>query len=291
MEQLAKRRLLLAVGLTVSLVASVWFAVQVRGNWPEVVKTFRGARHLHLHLTPSIGFIALVYAFRVARWRRFLAPIKRVRASSVAAATCIGFTANNLLPLRAGELIRPYVLHRKEGVRFGHCLATAVGLERVFDLIGLMLLILATSLMMPGGLLAASADAQVAEDLGRIRLGIILFGAAAAAGAVGFTALALFPRPFVALGERCTRVLPARWRGPANAFFHSLADAMGFLKDWREVVLAVGFSFGLWLSIGLSTFWLVKGLGLDLGLAGSLFVVVAVGVAVAVPQAPGYVGV
>ena len=53
-------------------------------------------------------------------------------------ASQIGLLANNVLPVRAGELVRMLALHRETGLRRTAVLAT-VGVERVFDLAALAL--------------------------------------------------------------------------------------------------------------------------------------------------------
>jgi uncharacterized protein (TIRG00374 family) len=50
----------------------------------------------------------------------------------------IGYMGNNVYPARAGEVIRAYVLRRREGVSISASLATII-VERVFD--GLVMLI------------------------------------------------------------------------------------------------------------------------------------------------------
>ena len=129
MKPRLKKALLIGVGVAVSALCLRIFIPPLVRQWPQVVETFRRANYLYL--IPGIGFLGVLYYFRVVRWQLFLRPIKRVRKLSVASATCIGFMANCVLPVRAGEIIRPYVLHRKEGIGFGHALATAAGLDQV----------------------------------------------------------------------------------------------------------------------------------------------------------------
>ena len=272
---------MIAAGLVLSGVCLYYFIPRLVGHWPEVVRTFRRANYLYL--VPAIGLIGVLYACRVLRWRLFLSPIKRVRVLSVTSATCIGFMANCVLPARAGELIRPYVVHRREGVSFAHALATAAGLERVFDLIGLSVLMLVTWFLM--GAAGGTSDTVLA-----IWKGSVFFAAIAAAGCLALVALALFPRPVLKAGEWCTRFLPSRWRDTANGFGRSVVEAMGFIRSWRGVLAAGVYSVGLWVAQGLSCYALGLGLGLELGVSGSFFVAIAVAVAVALPQLPGYVG-
>ena len=319
MRQGTRRALTIAAGLCVSGVALFFFLQRLKGHWAEVTASFERANYLCL--VPGIGFLALLYWLRVARWKLFLKPIRPVRGLSVASATCIGFMANCVLPARVGELIRPYVLHRKEGVPFGQALATAAGLERVFDLIGLAALMLLTWALLsarlsdaPAGASAgaavrlrarderriASGPASGSQQMGgpratpdsvrRIWRGGIVFVAIAGAGACLLLAIALFPRAFRTGAEACVRILPRRWRGAGQEFLHSIAEAMGFLKSSKGVGLAGLYSVGLWVAQGLSTYALAVGLGLDIGVSGSFLAVIAIAVAVALPQGPAFIG-
>src|SRR5712691_1892171 len=46
--------------------------------------------------------------FRAIRWQCLLKPVGKTRFRSVFRATLIGFAAINVLPARAGEVIKPY---------------------------------------------------------------------------------------------------------------------------------------------------------------------------------------
>ncbi|MFW6456876.1 MAG: lysylphosphatidylglycerol synthase domain-containing protein [Planctomycetota bacterium] len=59
---------------------------------------------------------------------------------------------------------------------------------------------------------------------------------------------------------------------------------------WRGVVLGLSFSGLLWLCQAFSTLMLARGLSLNIGMEGALLVTIAVAAAVAIPQAPGYLG-
>ena len=309
MKRRLNQTLVVAAGFILSGACLFFFARRVTANWPQVVETFRRANYLCL--IPAVGFIGVLYLLRVVRWQLLLRPIKRVGMSSAASATCIGFMSNNILPARLGEIIRPYVLHRREDVSFGHAFAT-VGAARVFDLVGLSILLLITWVLMtahaPGAqdraqasaraetsveLTETAADLEAGETARTIRtiwrVGTVFVGVAAV-GCVVLIGLALFPRPLLRMGELCTQILPAAWREAANRFLRSITEAMRFVKDWKGVMLAVVYSVGVWVAQGLSTYVLALGLGVNLGVAGAFFVVIAVAVAVALPQAPGYIG-
>ncbi|HTV18076.1 MAG TPA: lysylphosphatidylglycerol synthase domain-containing protein, partial [Polyangiaceae bacterium] len=57
---------------------------------------------------------SLVHVIRAARWQLLLSPIAQVSTRRVFAASFVGFLAILLLPLRAGEVVRP-VMVREQG--------------------------------------------------------------------------------------------------------------------------------------------------------------------------------
>src|ERR1044071_189722 len=84
------------------------------------------------------------YVLRARRWQFLLRPIGRTRFATAFSATAIGFAASFLLPGRAGEIIRPYLLARRERLGTMPTLAT-IAVERVLDLIGVLILFAAVA--------------------------------------------------------------------------------------------------------------------------------------------------
>ena len=88
----------------------------------------------------SIGVFLIGYIIKSVRWVFLLKPIDRNASLRTSApAFFIGFAANNLLPLRAGELIRAIVIGRQRKISKSAALGT-VFIERVAD--GLVLLLM-----------------------------------------------------------------------------------------------------------------------------------------------------
>ena len=85
-----------------------------------------------LHVLFGIGWIYLAYIMRAIRWNIFLRPVRRASAGRLIAPTIVGFTGLALLG-RAGEMIRPYLIARKENVSFSSQMAVWA-VERIFDL-------------------------------------------------------------------------------------------------------------------------------------------------------------
>jgi uncharacterized protein (TIRG00374 family) len=89
--------------------------------------------------------LAAGYSCRIARWRIMLARENpALRWSDCAGPLLAGFAANNVLPFRAGDLMRTFAFNARLGTTAGPVLATMF-VERLLDLL-MMLLLLGSAL-------------------------------------------------------------------------------------------------------------------------------------------------
>jgi len=97
----------------------------------------------------GIGADLSVYIVHGWRWNTLLAPVARLKLWRTVQAIYIGLFANEILPLRAGELIRLYLLAHWNGLRFSVTLASAA-VERVIDGIWMLTAFLITASFVKG---------------------------------------------------------------------------------------------------------------------------------------------
>jgi len=76
---------------------------------------------------------------RAVRWGSLIHEPRPIRRASLFGATMIGFMANNVLPLRLGEFIRPWALARREKLSRSTLFATVV-VERAIDMVTLLVI-------------------------------------------------------------------------------------------------------------------------------------------------------
>src|SRR5688572_11365557 len=125
--------------IIVSVLAIALFAWFLRhANLADVWMQVRRAR-VEL-LVAGFFAVILTYIIRAYRWQFLLHPIGPTRFRTALRTTVIGFAALGVLPARAGDVLRPYLLARQEGLSTSATLATIV-MERVLDLITVLALL------------------------------------------------------------------------------------------------------------------------------------------------------
>src|SRR5687768_2668673 len=129
-------RTVVVIGLAVGLLAVFLREADLSQVWSAMAS----ARADLIWLT--IGLTALTYVVRAERWKYLLEPLGPTRFRTVFRTTVIGFAASAVLPARAGEVIRPYLLARQEGLKATAAFATIL-VERILDLVAVLLLLLA----------------------------------------------------------------------------------------------------------------------------------------------------
>jgi len=92
----------------------------------------------YVYIVPAVFIIMLSYFFRALRWRILISPMKQVDVGGLFSPLMVGYMAN-ILPARAGELVRAYLLGNKHGIPFSGAFASII-VERLFDIVAILLL-------------------------------------------------------------------------------------------------------------------------------------------------------
>jgi uncharacterized protein (TIRG00374 family) len=196
----------------------------------------------------------------------------------------VGFMANNVLPARAGEVARAYVVKRQIPVRFTTALGT-IGVERIFDallMLGLMSLAIAAPSFPRSAALGSVSLARLASGAA------IMFGAALLAAFV----VALRPAPWVRLIDRAARAaLPARFAEPAVRAVEGVISGLGVLRRPGRFAALLFWSLVQWLVNAAAFALCFRAFGLAVPAEGALLLQGALGFGVAIPSSPGFAGV
>jgi uncharacterized protein (TIRG00374 family) len=242
-------------------------------DWNRVLSGLRSAQYGYLLPILLISFLTLY--LRAVRWQFFLHPLGRMHFQNLLSSTCIGFMANMLLPLRIGELIRPFLLSRKERVEVTTTLATIVT-ERVFDLISLLGFFMVLLFFLP-------LPKQVQHSGLIVSMGaMILLAALICSHLWKQNIFEWLDRPFF---QKKKSVAGMRRQ------FLLFMTGLEILSNTSDMLKAFAYSLLLWLSIGLIYSFGLHLMGLDVPfLSGGMAISVIVALAVSLPSTPGYVG-
>jgi uncharacterized protein (TIRG00374 family) len=102
-----------------------------------------------IHILHGTLLIYVAYVVRAIRWKIFLRPVRpEASSTSLVAPTIIGFTGLALLG-RPGELIRPYLIARRQNLSFSSQLGVWA-VERIFD-IGAFTILLVSAIFLAAG--------------------------------------------------------------------------------------------------------------------------------------------
>lgn len=267
------KRWQLWLGLFISALF-LWLAL--RGlKLEEVWEDMRGANYWWLIPGVATYFIA-VWA-RTWRWDYMLRPLKQIPVSRLWPVVVIGYMGNNIYPFRAGELLRSYVLRRREGVPMSASLATVV-VERVFD--GLVMLIFVFAALPLAPLPSETLRTTV------ILASVVFFGAM-----VVFFALAAVPQRALQLaGWFSDRFFPARFGPRLMDFAGRFLDGLASLRAFRNVLMIFVTSIVIWLLETVKYWFVMQAFPFEVSFFALMLMNGIVNLATTLPSAPGYVG-
>jgi uncharacterized protein (TIRG00374 family) len=272
-----RARTVLIFLLTLGLLAYFFRDAEVGAVWAETRRAHPGL------LTAALLVTGITYAFRALRWQYLLAPLGTVHFGPAFRTTVIGFAATFLLPARAGEIIRPYLLARRERLPATAAFATVI-LERLLDLVTVLALFAVFVLTMDPGSMNVEG-----ERLARVKFGgLMAAGAAAAALAAAFVA-AGHPERLGRWALRVERVLPERLARAAARFVESFTQGLAVMRQPRRLVVSLALSVPLWLTLAAGIWFTSLAFNITFPYTGSFLVLTILVVGVAMPT-PGAIG-
>jgi len=271
-----RRWVSVAAGILISVLA-LWLLFRDI-DFRELTAALKKANYFWL--IPNIFFVVFAMYQRAYRWIFMLLPIKRVPFNKLLAATCIGFMANNVLPLRLGEFVRAYSLaFQDREISKSASLATIFIERMVFDLVALLLIF---------GAVLAATSVTIPEEM---KAGIYISISVALFGVLMVTYLALRPSQ---AGDRLTRYLfflPERWKQSVRSIVIRFSSGLAFIKQPKAASWVAVQTMFLWICMGGSNYFVFLAFGFDLPLEASFFLLVVVSISILIPSSPGFVGV
>jgi uncharacterized protein (TIRG00374 family) len=226
-------------------------------------------------LLPSFALVVVSLFLRTWRWQWLLRAVGRVPFGPAFRAANIGIGANMVLPARAGEFLRAYVLGRATGNSKTAIFATLV-VERIFD--GLTILLSLVGVVLLG---VRSPELK--------RIGVV--GGLFYIGALAGVFLFYFRQAWFA--SIVARLLPENWATRVLNLLRAFADGLHVLRDGRQLLVVSLQSVLIWFVIGWSFYPVM--LAFDFGAPVPLFapflLLPLLALGLTVPSAPGGVGI
>ncbi len=230
-------------------------------------------------IVPFVALFLLHFYFRSLRWR-FLLPETTGPAPSLRKlfdSIILGNLASFLLPFRLGEFIRPLVLCRWTEYSFASAFISVI-IERFFDLSAVLISFFVLAHMLPD---LPSWLPLAAYSLGGMAAALLLF----------LVGGCLAPGPIRKVVELCASILPPRLERFVVNFTKDLLSGAAVIKTPKRLAGVVLLTVGVWATTYLQFNALLFIFDWNHSSLLAVTLGVFVALAVALPSAPGFVGV
>jgi hypothetical protein len=258
----------------------IWFAMRQIKDWHTFFNSFRSINYWYL-IPVFLGY-AVVMLCRAWRWHYIIRSQHRIKFSSTLIGLIICYMANNILPLRAGEIIRALTVARREKQSFSPLMATVV-VERIFDTVAILIFLALTLIWLK--IPAGHEELNLAirrGGMGALALALLLI-----AGLYGFY---YFREPALKLFRVLLKPLGKRLQEVGLGELEKFSNGLAILGKPSRLIVVMLLSFLVWL-VNLTPIWAVGyGFGLKLSLIDALFLLVLGAFAASIPAAPGFWG-
>ncbi len=277
------------IGIVISVICLylVFKGIEVH----KLLEVLKSANYVYLALATLINFSS--FWMRAERWKYLLEPIKKIRSARLFPVTVIGFMATNILPARAGEFVKAYMVGKKENISATASFATIV-LERVLDSLIILSLFVVVLFWIdfhdksPGtsdpSINTSGISPAVLKTTG------ILFALGLAAVFIFLLLLKMYPTPAITLTGKILFPLPKRIREQIAEILESFSSGLKVLGKGSSLLPLLLWSLCVWITCAGSIWVTLLAFDLYLPFFASAFILVLIAFAVALPSSPGFIG-
>jgi len=264
------------IGIALSIAIIVWIFHKI--DFPLLRKSF-GELKLYWVLIMMAVYL-LGFVIRGIRWNFMLSPMKHVGVRGATEGVIVGYMANNILPARAGELIRAIFIGVRESMSKASVLGT-VCIERVFD-----------GLVIVGILMACSILSRMGNHKQGVISSIIVVGCLVFGVAVTIVLFGAKRRTWIEpkIGS-LMKYLPEEMSKKLLKIISNLLNSLGFVKNNKNLLVISSLSILIWCIEGL-IFWIgFFAFRIPANLIMAYFILAFVNLWMLLPSAPGGLGV
>jgi glycosyltransferase 2 family protein len=266
----------MVISLLVSLAIVAYLFAKL--DWGEVWTQLQAVNPWFLAVLP-LGFFVMFY-LRALRWHLILPNREQLSMRALFDATILGFFASTVLPLRAGEIIRPWLLSRWQPVSFSASLASIL-IERLSDavcMLGLLILCLTQMNEVPQLVLVA---ANALGGLTGILIIVVLISY-------------IIPTKTERFFHTCCNLTLGRFSPAGSSKINEMITeyfiGVRIISTPGQLFMVMFYSLLMWLVVALWYQVLLWGFGIYPSWWVGMMLNVMIALAVAAPSAPGFVG-
>jgi len=226
------------------------------------------------HVVVALCFF---YAFKVQRWRTIIPKHLPTQAMTLATPMMVGFAANNLLPMRVGELVRIYFAGKLLNAPKVLVLSTIV-VEKLFDIVAIALIFIIAVLFI----------AFNSATIGNTDVSLLMSVFVVVIASLAIATLIWFARTDY---TRLIYLLPLKWQSRVNKLVKDFAMGLYELNGKRQIALILGNSILQWLILSLCIYFSLAAVGIQpLNYSTACIVLGFLVLGVSLPSAPAFVG-
>ena len=256
------------------LISTLFIYLTFRGvEFETILEGLKGVRYRFL--IPALSFLLSISFLRSLRWGIVLSPLGRIGQKKLFPITCIGYMAIIVIPMRIGELLRPYLLSTSSRIPMSSALGTII-VERALDILtilGILFFVFFISTS-PGWLL------KTGYSLLPIFLLLVLF-----------LCLLYFRMEFtLRLLNPVLKRFPEKLSKKIEELIRNLVDGFSIISNPIRLIYALLLSVFIWVSSALAIYSLYLFQNLQLPFVSSFVVLIITIIGISLPAAPGMVG-
>jgi uncharacterized protein (TIRG00374 family) len=269
------------IGIAISV---LFLYLVIRGIDPgQFVEKLRTANYVWL--LPAA--LMLVFSYLLRAWRWGLLLDHQVTSGRAFSVINVGYLLNNVLPFRLGDLARAYLISRRTPISAPRGLSSIV-VERVLDLLGVVVLLAIVLQFMPPPALASAGGGILTSLIPAAGL-----TAAIATLAVFITLIvaAAHPKAALRVAERVLGRFPGLHPERVTELIGQLLEGLSALSDWRRLALLLAWTAAIWGVSILADWFVARAFAPDVSFAAAAFILALTGLGVSLPSSPGQIGV
>lgn len=263
----------LLFSFSISLALLAWLAYSI--NWQQLGQQISQINYFLL-IPAALALLAHMFV-RAVRWRIFLPDEGKISNLTLFDSIMVGAFATFVLPLRAGEFVRPAMLSLRSKYSFSTCFVSVV-IERFFDLSVVLIGFGVMLYLIPG---IDPRLRQVAISFSVLAFGIMLF----------MLLGSLFPKQIESLIHWIAGFLPPRFANLIKGFLIDFLQGARVLNSPIKLLKATIASLLVWLTNFLCFYAFMFIFNMVPSFAAATSTAIILALAVALPSAPGFLGV